>query len=178
MAGFVSGRDPALQELLDHRAICQLSIDYMRALDRLDLELLRSVYHPDATDDRGFFAGTGAEFCEFAIRVLHSHKTNHHMLGQMNITIEGDVAFGEIYFNAYHRITEDAADKDFVVIGRYIDRYERRDGAWKIAHRSELNDSCWTVPAADNWLRETPSALRGARGAQDLSSRREEVRRR
>lgn len=174
----MSERDPALQELLDHRAISQLSIDYMRALDRLDLELLRSVYHPDATDDRGFFAGSGPEFCAFAIDVLHSHKTNHHMLGQMNIVIEGDVAFGEIYFNAYHRIEEQGAEKDFVVIGRYVDRYERRDGVWKIAHRSELNDSCWTVPASDNWLRDTPSALRGARGAADLSSRRDEVRQR
>lgn len=178
----MSERDPALQELLDHRAIAQLSIDYMRALDRLDGELLRSVYHPDATDDRGFFAGSGAEFCDFALGVLASHKTNHHMIGQQNIAIEGDVAFGEVYFNAYHRIESadenGGEEKDFVVIGRYVDRYERRDGTWKIAHRSELNDSCWTVPASDNWLRETPSALRGARGGEDLSSRRDEVRRR
>lgn len=174
----MSERDPALQEMLDHRAISQLSIDYMRALDRLDGELLRSVYHPDATDDRGFFAGSGPEFCDFALGVLASHKTNHHMLGQMNIAIEGDIAFGEIYFNAYHRIASDGEDKDFVVIGRYVDRYERRDGTWKIAHRSELNDSCWTVSATDDWLRQTPSALRGARGHADLSSRRDEVRRR
>lgn len=169
-------RDPALQELLDHRALSQLSIDYMRGLDRLDLELLRSVYHPDATDDRGFFKGSGPEFCEFAIATLRDHKSNHHMLGQMNISIEGDIAFGEIYFNAYHRIVADGVETDFVVIGRYIDRYERRAGNWKIAHRSELNDSCWSMPATDNWLRETPSALRGARGANDLSSRREDVR--
>lgn len=126
----MSERDPALQELLDHRAISQLSIDYMRALDRLDGELLRSVYHPDATDDRGFFAGSGPEFCDFALGVLASHKTNHHMLGQMNIAIEGDIAFGEIYFNAYHRIASEGEgtgeEMDFVVIGRYVDRYERR----------------------------------------------------
>ena len=178
----MSERDPALLELLDHRAISQLSIDYMRALDRLDGELLRSVYHPDATDDRGFFAGSGPEFCDFALGVLASHKTNHHMLGQMNIAIEGDIAFGEVYFNAYHRIESEGEgageEMDFVVIGRYVDRYERRDGTWKIAHRSELNDSCWTVPATDDWLRQTPSALRGARGDNDLSSRRDEVRRR
>lgn len=174
----MSERDPAVQELLDHRAISQLSIDYMRGLDRLDADLLRSVYHDDATDDRGFFTGSGHELCDFAIPLLKSHKANHHMIGQMNIAIEGDVAFGEVYFNAYHRIEQDGEDKDFIVIGRYVDRYERRDGTWKIAHRSELNDSCWTVPASDNWLRDTPSALRGARGADDLSSRREEVRHR
>lgn len=174
----MSDRDPALQELLDHRAISQLSIDYMRGLDRLDRDLLRSVYHEDATDDRGFFTGSGHGLADFALPLLKTHQANHHMIGQMNIAIEGDVAFGEIYFNAYHRIEQDGDDKDFVVIGRYVDRYERREGVWKIAHRSELNDSCWTVRAADNWLRETPSALRGARGADDLSSRREEVRRR
>lgn len=174
----MTARDPALQHLLDHRAICQLSIDYMRGLDRLDHDLLCSVYHPDATDDRGFFAGSGAEFCAFAISVLRDHAVNHHMLGQMNIEIEGDVAFGEIHFNAYHRVVEDGEERDFVVIGRYVDRYERRNGVWKIAHRSELNDSCWTQPAADGWLRNTPSALRGARGAADLSSRRNELRQR
>ncbi len=166
-----------LSALLDRQAIAQLSIDYMRALDRLDIDLLRSVYHPDASDERGFFSGSAQDFCDFAMAALKDHHANHHMLGQMDIVLEGDTAFGEIYFQAFHRIEQNGEELDFVVIGRYVDRYERRGGVWKIAHRSELNDASWTRPAADLFLTATPTALRGARGVDDLSSQRERVRR-
>jgi len=165
-----------LQALADRHAIADLSIRYMRGLDRLDLDLLKSVYHADATDDRGFYSGSGYGLCELAVQLLASHLSNHHMLGQMAIDIEGDVAFGEIYFQAYHRIVQDGQDMDFMVMGRYADRYERRDGVWKIAHRSELNDACWQQPASDDWFKATPQALRGARGADDLTSQRERLR--
>ncbi len=165
-----------LQELIDKQEITELCGTYMRGLDRLDSDLVRSVYHDDATDDRGFFQGGADEFTGFAMEALREHHANHHMIGQCNIDIEGDVAFGEIYFNAYHRIVDKGEEKDFVVLGRYVDRYEKRGGVWKIAHRSELNDACATVPAADGWLKATPSALRGARGADDLSSKRDIVR--
>jgi hypothetical protein len=166
----------ALRTLLDRQEICQLSINYMRGLDRLDLDLLKSVYHEDATDDRGFYKGSGHGLCELAVQMLADHLCNHHMLGQMSIDLEGDVAFGEVYFQAYHRIVADGEEKDFVVIGRYADRYERRGGVWKIAHRSELNDSCWQQPASDDWLRMTPDALRGHRGGKDLTEQRDTLR--
>ncbi|MBF6603065.1 MAG: nuclear transport factor 2 family protein [Sphingorhabdus sp.] len=165
-----------LQELLDKEEIFALSSTYMRGLDRLEPDLVRSVYHDDATDDRGFFQGGPDAFVDFAMQALAGHKANHHMLGQASIDVEGDVAFGEIYFQAYHRTIEDGAEMDFVVIGRYVDRYEKRDGCWKIAHRSELNDACWSHPASDDWFQSTPNALRGARGADDLSSKKEVLR--
>jgi hypothetical protein len=169
-------RAQALQELLDRQQICDLSARYMRGLDRLDIDMLKSVYHDDATDERGFYSGTGHGLCELAVQMLAIHLCNHHMLGQMMIDLEGDVAFGEVYFQAYHRVVENGLEKDFVVLGRYADRYERRNGHWKIAHRSELNDSCWQQPASDDWLRATPEALRGARGAEDLTGQREKLR--
>ena|SRR5690554_1117065 len=165
-----------LQELLDKEEIFALSSTYMRGLDRLEPDLVRSVYHDDATDDRGFFQGGPDAFVDFAMQALADHQANHHMLGQARIDVEGDVAFGEIYFQAFHRIIENGAEKDFVVIGRYVDRYEKRDGHWKIAHRSELNDACWSHPASDDWFQSTPNALRGARGADDLSSKKEVLR--
>ncbi len=167
---------PDLQRLLDKQEIVELCAVYMRGLDRLDRTLIRSVYHDDATDHRGFFTGNPDEFADFAITALRDHLSNHHMIGQTHIDIEGDVAFGEIYFQAFHRIIDQGQEKDFIVLGRYIDRYERRNGRWKIAHRSELNDACSMTPATDDWLKSTPMALRGARGAEDLSSQREKIR--
>lgn len=168
--------DPAMRLLIDKQEIFELSARYMRGLDRIDLDLLKSVYWPDATDARGFVDGNAHDFCDFAVDILSEHLANHHMIGQALIEVEGDTAYGEIYFQAFHRVVQDGGERDFWVIGRYIDRYERREGVWKIAHRAELNDSCSDHPATDKWLRDTPQALRGARGADDLSYNRDRLR--
>ena len=90
--------------------------------------------------------------------------------------MEGDIAFGEIYFQAFHRIVQDGAEQDLFISGRYVDRYERRAGVWKIAHRSELVDWARTEPAADDWLKATPEVLVGHRGDADLSNQRNRLR--
>ncbi len=167
-----------LDALLAKEDIRTLSRQYMRGLDRLDPDLLRSVFFDDAQVDYGFYRGSARQFVAFAMRALRDHPANHHFIGQMSIDLEGDVAFGEIYFQAFHRLVEDGAEKDLFIAGRYIDRYERRNGIWKIAFRAEVNDWTRTDAAADDFFRSAPEALRGARGAADLSSRRDELRQR
>ena len=44
-----------LDEVHSRLAIQELSGRYMRGLDRLDKDLLGSVFHPDASTDYGFF---------------------------------------------------------------------------------------------------------------------------
>jgi len=170
--------DPAVDALLATEAIRTLSRQYMRGLDRLDADLLGSVFFDDAQVDYGFYRGSAKEFVPFAMRALRDHLSNHHFIGQMQIDLEGDVAFGEIYFQAFHRIVDAGAEKDLFIAGRYVDRYERRSGVWKIAFRAEVNDWARTDAAADDFFRTAPAALRGARGAADPSSRRDELRRR
>src|SRR5262245_17777267 len=50
---------PAVRVLLDKQAIQEVLARYCRGVDRADLELLRSVYHPDAIDNHGTFNGNG-----------------------------------------------------------------------------------------------------------------------
>jgi SnoaL-like domain len=167
-----------LDALLAKEDIRTLSRQYMRGLDRLDADLLGSVFFDDARVDYGFYRGSAQQFVEFAMRALRDHHANHHFIGQMSVDLEGDVAFGEIYFQAFHRLVDAGAEKDLFIAGRYVDRYERRNGIWKIAFRAEVNDWARTDAAADDFFRSAPEALRGARGAADLSSRRDELRRR
>ncbi len=169
--------DPrALDEMLSWHAIYRLLTDYMRAQDRLLPDLHRSVFHPDATTDYGSFVGSGDAFVDYAQNVLRAHQANHHMIGQVSIDFERDTAFGEVYFQAFHRVDGEAGPQDLWVSGRYIDRYERRAGVWKIAHRSELVDWLRSEPAMDADLRAMPGWPFGARAPDDLSSRREELR--
>ena len=161
--------DP-IQKLLDRQQCTDLAAIYCRALDRLDPELLRSVYFDDAVESRGFYEGGPDGFVTFAMDALRAHDANQHMLGQSLIEVDGDVAHGEHYFIAFHRTTANNGDKeDFWVGGRYIDRYEKRDGIWKIAFRSEVNDWTSTKPAADNFFFIlNPAAIKGGRGEQDM----------
>jgi hypothetical protein len=53
--------------------------------------------------------------------------------------------------------------EDLVIAGRYIDRYEKRSGEWKIAYRSERNDWSRTSATNDPYFDATPNGLRGGR---------------
>ncbi len=160
-----------LDEVHARFAIEELSSRYMRALDRLDKTLLASVFHPDATTDYGVFKGAASDFVEFAYNALEAHAYNHHMIGQVLIGFEDDcTAFGEVYFQACHRLDMEGVDSELFISGRYSDRYERRGGMWKIAHRAEVNDWSRCMAPADRYFKDAPQQLRGQRGAEDYSS--------
>ncbi len=165
-----------IQAVIDKQEIFELSCTYMRGLDRLEKDLVLGVFHDDATTDYGFFQGPPGQFADFAMQALSDHLANHHMIGQARIDVEGDVAFGEVYFQAFHRIVDNGEEKDLFIAGRYVDRYEKRGGVWKIAFRAEVNDWARTDPATDEFFTASPQALRGARGKDDLSSQREKLR--
>ncbi len=132
----------AIEELLAKQEIYELVAKYMRGLDRLDADLLRSVFYEDGWCEYGICDAAPFEFVEFAMGALGDHEANQHMIGNVLIEIDGDQAFGEVYFNAYHKVKSDTGFDDVTIAGRYIDRYEKRDGVWKIAYRSERADWC------------------------------------
>ena len=165
-----------LRAVIARAEIYDLLCDYMHAQDRLDPALHRSVFHDDATTDYGAYMGGPDGFVAFAQGVLKPHLANHHMIGQAKIDVEDDIAFGEVYFQAHHRIVEEGEEQDLFVSGRYIDRYECRKGVWKIAHRSERIDWVRAEPRADEWLKNSPKMPWGARGVADLSNQREKLR--
>ena len=81
-------------------------------------------------------------------------------LGQALIEIDGDEAFAETYAVCHHVSAEDGRDVADSVMGlRYLDRFERRAGAWRIARRElrwewirsdalESLDPDWTLGVA------------------------------
>ncbi len=159
-----------IEELLAKQEIYELSCNYMRGLDRLDAALMRTVFHDDATVDYGFFKGSASDFVDFAQGALKDHLANHHMIGQANIEVDGDHATGEIYFQAFHKVDMEGELRDLFVAGRYVDRYEKRDGVWKFSFRSEVNDWSRTEADADNYLSlPANESLIGARKPEDYS---------
>ena len=126
----------ASERLLDEREIRRRLLDYCRGIDRCDAELVASVYHADATDDHGVFNGLGVDFAHYATSRLRDHcEATMHFLGDSIIDFDGLLANVETYVLAWHRCRDDDGVFHERFGGRYVDRFERRDGTWRIAHR-------------------------------------------
>lgn len=163
-----------LESLLAKDAIRDLAARYMRGQDRLDRELHLSTFWPDSTTDYGIFKGSGPDFVNFAQDLLTEHLANQHIIGQHLIELDGDRAFGEVYYYAFHRVLEEGEPWDMFICGRYLDRYERRGGEWRFAHRSELIDWARKDPASDAFLAtDLAACLLGRHDMQDKSYDRE-----
>jgi hypothetical protein len=153
-----------IHDLTARRDIQSVINNYMRGQDRLLAELHLSAFHADAQVDCGLFAGDAAGFVGFAQGFLGDLQSSHHMLGQIDIQIDGNSATGEVYFLAQHRIQQDQKPYDLFVAGRYIDCYQDRGDGWKIASRKELIDWARSDPASDSFLQENPALNIGQRG--------------
>lgn len=134
-----------LEALLDEQAIRRVLLRYCRGIDRLDLELVRSCYWPQATDRHGPFMGTRDEFVEWAEALLRRHSMTMHHVGNMLIEVHGETATSETYCVAYHS-GEPAADVrwNYRAGVRYVDRFEKHSGEWRIADRLTVIE--WVQP--------------------------------
>ena len=160
-----------LDELVAKQQCTELVYHLARALDRCDEGMIRACYHPDATDDHGLLKGTIDEFIDGVIPMLHGMKRTQHNITNILIYLRGDEARGESYFIAQHTLTPETGEVEMFAAGRYLDRFDRRDGEWRIAHRQAVYDWTMTVPASGGWDYFPPEMnfVRGQRGAGDLS---------
>ncbi len=131
-----------LQTLIDKQALHELVLTYCRACDRRDFALLRTLYHDDAVDDHGaMFRGSADEYVAWLPQVMAQFEATVHSLGNALFVVDGDHAQGELYSVAYHR-THPPQAREIVIGGRYLDRYQRRDGRWRFLRRALALDWC------------------------------------
>jgi len=144
----MSDLDPRLQALIDKDEIRDCVYRFARAVDRHDWDLARTCYHPGGIDDHGVFRGDKDEYVDWVSAHLPDlAEVTMHLIGNVMIELDGDVAHSEAYSVAYHRYThEDGSKRDFTSVDRYVDRFEKRDGTWLIAKRVCAFDWCYTVP--------------------------------
>lgn len=178
------------EELLARQEICDRICRYMRAIDRMDEDLLRSVFHPHSQHSH-FYEGpstapgaaadgdTPPDFVAFALGLLGTYVRTHHQQGNTLIDfLDEKTATVETYFTAHHRMRAKGdplaaanaydTEMDFFVGGRYLDRFELAGGEWKIAKRTGLTD--WMrleSPCAQGFGDIAPETL-GQRAPDDL----------
>ena len=127
-----------------------------RAQDRMDIEAIAACYHPDGYDDHLTFKGSGREFAQWFVDVTAPpFEEVMHFVGPSVVEVDGDVAQASTQCVAHHLARAENASAnpltrlyraDCIMGLRYLDRFERRNGEWLIAHRRCVFDWMYNNP--------------------------------
>lgn len=154
-------------DLIARHGIMNALANHSRGVDRADINLLSSAYHPDATVDYGFFAGPAATLVEILAGAQRGTPPTLHRTGSPWIKVKGDRAVSEVSVIAY---VEDA-EMQRIVFGRYLDRHECRDGEWRLSHRTYVLEGNTNRPTTafrpDPPVSHDHYVPAGAKGASD-----------
>lgn len=173
-----------LLALLDERDIHDVLMRYCRGVDRCDRALIDSCYHPDAIDDHGTWVASGAEAGAGIIgRLQPGPDRAMHFMGNVRIEVEGDMAFAESYLLAFRAFEQGGRPGVRTRALRFVDRFTRRDGQWRISERvvtddwNRVDEGVGTMPDASVFRpgskdRDDPVyAIRRGRVAREPSTR-------
>jgi len=141
-----------LQVLCDKDEIRDVILRYARAVDRNDPDLLLSVYHDDGLEHRGDVPMLGRDYVTFVFgpKMNAKYRLTRHHLTNILIEVEGDAAQAETYFTLIHRYEKDGREVELTQYGRFLDLFERRSGAWKIAKRWRVRDFARLEPVLED----------------------------
>jgi len=159
----MSAPEPAsarLQSLLDREAIRDCLSRYCRGIDRCDEAALRSAYWEDATDCHGAWNGSAAGFITQALGRVRQGGRRVHQITNVLIELHGEVAAVESSFFAL-QATAAQPDRETFLCGRYVDRFERRGNAWRVASRTVVYD--WIEERTRPELAQDDTVLFGVR---------------
>lgn len=162
--------DNHIDTMLSRQLLQDLQAAYCRAVDRTDAELLASIFHDDATVVTGHYNGPAGEFArEITDWCRDNTLRTFHTVSNQWIDIDGDEAVGEAYVIALQTAKDESgSSQDSLVGGRYLDKYERRGGAWKIAQRTFVMD--WNINQPGSAVFDEGmfgEMIQGTRGSQD-----------
>jgi hypothetical protein len=178
--------------LADRAEIQDVMFRWCRAIDRLDYEAIREVFHPDAIDYHGAYQGGVDGLIEW-IRDRHRPiPFSMHLVGNLLIEFTGpDDAMVETYCLAMQRYpasgrtaltglvgdmpANDSWASDLIVPARYVDHFRRIDGRWRIQTRHVAFDSVMLVDAPGAGPLDSDRLELGRRDRQDVIYRMRET---
>ena len=151
----------------DRREIHQCVLRYCRGIDRLDMDLVRSAYHPGAIDHHTGFSGPIDEFIEWVLVGLRNFDGTMHLIGNHFVEGDGTVAVSESYGTAIHwGSPADDPRRNFTSGFRYIDHLEKRDGRWGVVERWAVRE--WTRSDAGRYMPKEGDGPSPRRDREDI----------
>jgi hypothetical protein len=155
-----------IRSLLDRQTIWDCLMRYTGEVDRLDAELIRSAYWPDAFDSHGALSGTPEQFIAKLFSTQTTREAGQHFVGNHAVQLHGDRADVETYFLSSAKTADSSVLR--LVADRYLDRFERRDDEWRIKDRVVVLD--WQCDADASEMAEVLSGrIHGLRNRDDPS---------
>jgi hypothetical protein len=172
--------------LADRFEIQDLIYRWCRAVDRLDRAGMLDVFHPGAIDSHGPYIGPVEGLVDW---IFERHKpiaVSSHFVGNLLIEFASeDVALVESYVRTIQQypphakaqlaqLTGGAAGRadtamDMFTSSRYLDRVERRQGRWRIAHRTLVQDWKQIAEVRYQALQPREGWILGRRDGQDAT---------
>jgi SnoaL-like protein len=126
---------PDLRRLSDRMEIADLITSYTRAVDTGEWDRLDAVFTPDAEIDytaSGGIRGGLPEVKAWLAEVLPRFVRRQHLIGQLDVVIDGDAATVTAYFtNPMVEVGEDGAERLFACGGLYHHRLVRTGEGWR-----------------------------------------------
>ncbi|WP_340265864.1 nuclear transport factor 2 family protein [Sphingobium mellinum] len=176
--------DQRLAEVEARFEITDVVHKFCRAADRSDLDAIPSLFHDGAVDNHAFYEGDVAGLVEW-MRERHrnilnaSHNVTNVLIefaGEDRALVESRVIVCLRYSAAGAAAFAKAAglaiagDRpvDVLSFGRYVDIFERRDGAWKIASRTAVPDQHLAFEVPEGPDTDSPVLVRPRRDKNDL----------
>lgn len=155
------------ERIADRMQIQHVMYCWCRSVDRLDYEGMRAVFHPDAIDTHGAYNGPVDGLIHWVRNRHNNIPFSMHAVSNMLIEFAGpDLALVETYVRTTQRYPAEAREKldqlaggkagageggmDLMTCSRYVDRFERRKGEWRIASRTLVADWKQFVPVPVN----------------------------
>jgi len=147
MTNSTDSADARLTRVADIQEMRDVLARFCRGMDRCDVELCKAAFHAEATEHHGPFIGRAHDFYEGMLPQLKtSFEPTVRCLSNLLVEFDRGIAVSEVKWSVVMRDTA----QDMFQQGRYLDRWERRSGQWKIIARISVVD----------WFRSEPRSTR------------------
>lgn len=163
-------RQVRLDGLLDKEDIFACLTRMSRGSDRCDRTLFLSACHADAVIAAGPFVGGPQELFDWSSQLQASmYRTTLHTLMNFTCDIDGDTGHAETYYLFVGCIAASQGQEDTNLLagGRYVDRFDRRGGEWRLAVRNNFIEWTSALPALASPLGEVADLARNGLPARD-----------
>ncbi len=133
-----------LEELAAKQEITEVCFRYGIALDNRDWKTLSTCFTEDA---QAFYLSMPAchSYAEIEERVrtaLEPLDATQHLIANVTAEVNGDEATCICYLQAQHVKTGTSGGDNFTIAGKYLDKFVRTDGGWRIKDRRL--EAMWT----------------------------------
>lgn len=164
------------RHLADRLEIQDVVHRWCRGIDRLDLDLIESCFHPNAYDDHVFYRGDIPGLLKCLAQRHRGISFSSHAVSNLLVEfVNVELALVETYVRVTQRrpIAPDQRSADTGhdshvsdVHCRYLDRFSKVGGHWRIAHRTLVIDSAMEYSDQEP-LHRLPPAASANRGRRD-----------